>query len=519
MKKFLLSLVALASFGFAFAGDGSEANPYTVEEILAMDPEALTAQPAWVKGTVVGSFTGKALDSFSSETGSGASASNLAIAAAAGETTTSNMVPVQLPVGVRADLSLQNNAILLGREISLYGTLEKYFGACGLKNVSKYTGVPEPEVAEVATLTDFIDEQGEGFYRITGEVTVTHQSGKYLFITDGTSNLEVYGDLPYTYKNGDRLSNIIGKFGYYNEMPQMTPKAESFGAPTEGTPVAPAEVTLDNVSTSQYVVVKNVNIVADGTNWNVTDGTTTKQLFNRFNIDGIAALDGVTIIGVGAVYGEKAQLFPISIEGGTPGQGGGDDPDTPDTPDTPDVPEGGVTINATDFTIDGGTGTASADGYTVTLAKSEGGTAPFFHEKTQAIRLYANGTLTVSGAKIAKIVFTLASDAKYRYTTFTPSVGTLNPAQAAEDTQITWEGDATEVTFTVGEKATLGSDGETKAGQIRFASITIYDESSAISEIRFDNDGSAVIYNLQGRRLSAPERGINIINGQKVLVK
>ncbi len=115
-------------------------------------------------------------------------------------------------------------------------------------------------------------------------------------------------------------------------------------------------------------------------------------------------------------------------------------------------------------------------GYTFDIEKNNGSTAPSLHAGTNAIRLYAKGTLKISGDKLTKIVIKLASDASYRYTTFEPSVGALNPAQAAGDTEIVWEGDATEVTFTVGDKATMGTDGDTKAGQIRFASVEIYGE-------------------------------------------
>ncbi len=114
------------------------------------------------------------------------------------------------------------------------------------------------------------------------------------------------------------------------------------------------------------------------------------------------------------------------------------------------------------------------DGYTIDIQKNNGTTAPSLHAGTEAIRLYAKGSIAISGEKISKIVFTLAKDAGYRYTTFTPSTGELNPAQAEGDVAITWEGSSSSVTFTVGEKATMGSDGAEKAGQIRFTEVTIY---------------------------------------------
>lgn len=145
-------------------------------------------------------------------------------------------------------------------------------------------------------------------------------------------------------------------------------------------------------------------------------------------------------------------------------------PDNPDNPDNPDQPTN-VTIvyanhsaDALDVTVDGINAKAVNNG---------GSTNPQYHAATAALRLYAKNDLTISGKEIEKIIFTLAKDAKYRYTTFTPSVGTM-ATQAKGDTQMTWTGDASSITFTVGEKATLGEDGDTKAGQIRISKIEIF---------------------------------------------
>lgn len=145
-------------------------------------------------------------------------------------------------------------------------------------------------------------------------------------------------------------------------------------------------------------------------------------------------------------------------------------PDNPDNPDNPEQPTN-VTIvyanhsaDALDVTVDGINAKAVNNG---------GSNNPQYHAATAALRLYAKNDLTISGKEIEKIVFTLASDAKYRYTTFTPSVGTL-AEQAKGDTQMTWTGDASSITFTVGEKATLGEDGADKAGQIRISKIEIF---------------------------------------------
>ena len=70
-------------------------------------------------------------------------------------------------------------------------------------------------------------------------------------------------------------------------------------------------------------------------------------------------------------------------------------------------------------------------------------------------------------------MFTIAADNSYRYTTLTPTSGKMDPAQAVGDTTATWVGDSADITFTVGDLATLGSE-NTKPGQFRFTKIEIY---------------------------------------------
>ena len=56
-------------------------------------------------------------------------------------------------------------------------------------------------------------------------------------------------------------------------------------------------------------------------------------------------------------------------------------------------------------------------------------------------------------------------------------------------------------------------------GEVRIYGITIRPGATGISSIVKDNNTDAPIYNLSGQRLSVPRKGINIINGKKVVVK
>ncbi|MDE7455971.1 MAG: hypothetical protein K2M96_04605 [Prevotella sp.] len=45
------------------------------------------------------------------------------------------------------------------------------------------------------------------------------------------------------------------------------------------------------------------------------------------------------------------------------------------------------------------------------------------------------------------------------------------------------------------------------------------DDTSAIDGIKTEADKDAPVYNLRGQRLTAPQKGVNIIGGRKVVVK
>ncbi len=121
--------------------------------------------------------------------------------------------------------------------------------------------------------------------------------------------------------------------------------------------------------------------------------------------------------------------------------------------------------------------TLTKSGYTITLDKKNGTTAPAFRNDN-SIRLYAKGTLTISSeTEITDIKIILASDASFRYGEVTADSGTV-AAQAAGDTEVSWTGSAKSVTFTVGNEAIYGTDKNKDgtgpaAAQLRFKQINI----------------------------------------------
>lgn len=148
-------LASKASFDLFFIeGEGTLAKPYTPADVQYFSGKV--EGKAWVKGEISGYYNNSKYFAGTE----GAVASNLALSA--GDIN----VPVALPSGsqVRTDLNLLDNATNLDKTVWVYGTIEKYFGVPGVKNVTDYswngkgtlTGIDSLEAAPANTKADVI---------------------------------------------------------------------------------------------------------------------------------------------------------------------------------------------------------------------------------------------------------------------------------------------------------------------------------------------------------------------------
>lgn len=134
MKKFLLSLAVLAGFAPAYAGTGTEADPYTVAEVLSMTQDI---DAAWVKGYIVGYANNGTVNQAKFEVGT--VPSNIIIADAANCTDNKKVAAIQLPAGdTRKALNIVDNPTNLGKELAISGKITKYCGAMGIKEPTAY---------------------------------------------------------------------------------------------------------------------------------------------------------------------------------------------------------------------------------------------------------------------------------------------------------------------------------------------------------------------------------------------
>lgn len=131
----------------------------------------------------------------------------------------------------------------------------------------------------------------------------------------------------------------------------------------------------------------------------------------------------------------------------------------------------------------------SAKGVNVKAEKGGGQTAPAYVDTKGDLRVYANGKLTISSSRtITAISFEISEQGQKRLASITTNGGTCT-VKGTPDFSVKWSGSSNSVVFTVGEKATYGTDGNTKAGQLDFTAITVTLEGEGSGDGDGDGEG------------------------------
>ncbi len=119
-------------------GDGTIDNPFNIAETQALyENNGGTATKAYVNGYVVGYVGGNGLNESTATFGvPTAQETEILIADSPDETDYTKCVPVQLPKGeFREGLDIYTSqGAILGQKVLIYGSIEKYFGVCGIKS-------------------------------------------------------------------------------------------------------------------------------------------------------------------------------------------------------------------------------------------------------------------------------------------------------------------------------------------------------------------------------------------------
>lgn len=193
MKKFLLSLAALLGFAPAFAGTGTEADPYTVADILAMDLDNTNIASAYVKGYIVGSLkNGSFTDKNASFSAEGAVATNIMIADDASCKDFKAVAAVQLvsKTDIRTALNLVDNPGNLGKQLTIAGNVTKYCGHIGVKSPKAFTlgegggTTPDDPVTPPAQGALYSETFASGMGDFTTENITLPEGLSYIFKAD-----------------------------------------------------------------------------------------------------------------------------------------------------------------------------------------------------------------------------------------------------------------------------------------------------------------------------------------------
>ena len=314
-----------------------EAQEYTVAEALAAFTGVAT--PAVVKGYIVGTVDGQVYAEGCRFSGTAESKTNILIADNADETDYNNCMPVQLPSGaVRNALNLVDNAGNYKKQVTLTGSLEKYFGVPGLKTVSKYEieGVTpeEPETPEGAYIS-------ETFATSFGAFTTQETVGNYPWIIDySTAKATSYVD---TDGDGKADANKEATSWLVSPTIDLTNETEAYVAFEYIIRYAESGKVADN---HQLLICNDFSGDVATASWvNIPYGAVEGVDWNTFYKANVAV--PAEFLGKGAVT--FALRYTATTKAGTwevknfvvaHGAATGETPEEPETPDTPVVPSG-----------------------------------------------------------------------------------------------------------------------------------------------------------------------------------
>ena len=317
-----------------------EAKEYTVAEAL----EAFTgvATPAIVKGYIVGTVDGQVYTDGCRFSGTAESKTNILIADNVDETDPANCMPVQLPSGaVRNALNLVDNAGNYKKQVTLTGSLEKYFGVPGLKTVSKYEieGVTpeEPEAPEGAYIN-------ETFATDFGAFTTQETVGNYPWIIDySTAKATSYVD---TDGDGKADTNKEATSWLVSPTIDLTNETEAYIAfeyiiryAESGKVADNHQLLICNDFSGDVATASWVNIpygAVEGVDWNT---------FYKANVAVPADFLGKSTVTLALRYTATTKAGTWEVKNFVVAHGAAtgetpEEPETPDTPDTPVVPSG-----------------------------------------------------------------------------------------------------------------------------------------------------------------------------------
>lgn len=198
-------------------GDGTEMNPFTVEDVMNLGNTLGTETKYWVTGYIVGAVKGGGSGVLTTvEFENFTTNSAIALADTQFETDLSKMIPVQLPAGsVRTALNLVENSSLINKQVRVFGTLEAYFTVPGVKNTTDYyiyplTGLSSSKLSDAHAWTSNGKIMLQASAGETIEVfNVAGQKVASRLAADGLNSIDVSAKGVVIVKVSNRVSKVI----------------------------------------------------------------------------------------------------------------------------------------------------------------------------------------------------------------------------------------------------------------------------------------------------------------------
>ena len=412
--------------------------------------------------------------------------------------------------------------IKAGDEVIIYGELMNYHGntpetvqnSAYLYSLNGQTGgdTPEPPAEETdhgaTSVASFLaaPESTSDWYELTGVISGLKDDDQYgnFDLTDDSGSVYVYGVLSTKGGEKKKFQELVEKYGIanggtitikanrgsYNDKDEavnayfvsykaggdVPPSGDEVdhGATTVASFLAASESTSD-----WYELTGVISGLKDGDqygNFDLTDDSGSVYVYGVLSTKGgekkkfqelvekygIANGGTITIKANRGSYNDKDEAVNAYFVSYKPGEGGGEQ-----TEDGYKISWSGQS-DWNGVSDEAETISLKAGDYTITVSKEKGSTKPTVNEKYNDCRAYALNTVKVtnSSADITSLTFVISNQGKKRLTDITASAGEVKIDK--DNWKVIWTGSTKEVTFTVGEKATYGTDGNSKAGQFDF---------------------------------------------------
>lgn len=161
-------------------------------------------------------------------------------------------------------------------------------------------------------------EVGTGIdFEFTGTLTYVYQANTYLYLTDGTDNVKLFGYSMPTYVAGETFNSLKGTYAFRYGQPQISNFVIS-SAVAGGKVILPVEIEdaamISAANDNKWYTIKGVEIKGvNGKNATMVAGDTEVTLYNDLDCDGFANGTNLTVSGIVGLYNSTVQFLPTEI--------------------------------------------------------------------------------------------------------------------------------------------------------------------------------------------------------------